>query len=184
MFRPLVLLNEWMNVKQWWNDTDRGKSELLAERPVTVRLCPPQLEINIDNVWRFNLYLTENSVFITKITWLILCSEIRAVYSENHIEHMNTAWEKAGGVYSYRCVCVCFVWRSISHSFLRLVPCYAGGRWPQYLEVSSVLSFCSCLANAASSTAISRCWARNILSALGFWLRPSAAKYRHVMRVT
>jgi len=42
----------------------------------------------------------------------MLFSEIRAG-SENHIEHMNTEWEKVGGIYSYRCdlecVCVCDV---------------------------------------------------------------------------
>jgi hypothetical protein len=122
-------------------------------------------------------------VFIINTSWLILCSEIRAACSENHIEkHMNTEWEKKGGIYSYRCVLEC-VWRWISHSFLRLVLCYAGGWWPRYLEVSSALSVCFRLAHAASSTAISRYWATSILSTLCSWLRPTAAEYRHVMRV-
>ena len=112
-------------------------------------------------------------VFIINTTWLILCSETRAACSEKHIEHMDTEWEKIGGIYSYRCVLEC-VWRWIWHCFLRLVLCYAGGRWPRYLEVSSALSVCSRLAHAAPTTAIARYCATNILSALCSWLRPSA----------
>lgn len=57
------------------------------------------------------MYLTENSVSIINTNRLIICSEIRAACSENHIEHMNTEWENIGGIYSYRCVleCVCDV---------------------------------------------------------------------------
>jgi hypothetical protein len=29
-------------VEHWWNDTDRGKTEVLGEKPVTVSLCAPQ----------------------------------------------------------------------------------------------------------------------------------------------
>jgi hypothetical protein len=30
-----------MIAEHWWNDTDRGKTEVLGEKPVTVPLCPP-----------------------------------------------------------------------------------------------------------------------------------------------
>jgi hypothetical protein len=50
-------------------------------------------------------------VSIIKINWLMLFREIIAVYSENHMESINTLCEqnvellnvKAGGRYSYHC---------------------------------------------------------------------------------
>jgi hypothetical protein len=32
-----------VNMEQRWNDTDRGKTEGLGEKPVPVPLCPPQI---------------------------------------------------------------------------------------------------------------------------------------------
>jgi len=30
-------------MEDWWNDTDRGKTKELDEKPVPVSLCPPQI---------------------------------------------------------------------------------------------------------------------------------------------
>jgi hypothetical protein len=32
-----------LGMAHWWNDTDRGKTDVLGEKPVTVPLCPPQI---------------------------------------------------------------------------------------------------------------------------------------------
>jgi len=33
--------------EQWWNDTDRGKTEGLVETPVSVPIRPPQVSYGI-----------------------------------------------------------------------------------------------------------------------------------------
>ena len=32
-----------MSMEHWWNDTDRGKTEILGRRRVTMTLCSPQI---------------------------------------------------------------------------------------------------------------------------------------------
>ena len=35
------VVDGWMSMEQWWNDTER-ETEVLGEKPVPVPLCPPQ----------------------------------------------------------------------------------------------------------------------------------------------
>ena len=32
-----------MNMEQWWNDTDRGKTEVLGEKAIPMSLCPSHI---------------------------------------------------------------------------------------------------------------------------------------------
>lgn len=36
-----------MSVENWWNDTDKGKLEILEEKLVPVPLCPPQIPCDL-----------------------------------------------------------------------------------------------------------------------------------------
>jgi len=37
------VVDEWMNVKQWWNDNDGGKSRNIIEKLVPTPYCPPKV---------------------------------------------------------------------------------------------------------------------------------------------
>jgi len=41
------VVDEWMSMEQWWNDTERGK-QLLEEKPVSVPSFPPQILRGLD----------------------------------------------------------------------------------------------------------------------------------------
>jgi hypothetical protein len=38
-----LVVGEWMNVKQWWINNDRGKSKYLIEKLVPTPYCPPKV---------------------------------------------------------------------------------------------------------------------------------------------
>jgi len=35
------VVDGWMSMEQWWNDTDRGRHKVLGEDAVLASLCPP-----------------------------------------------------------------------------------------------------------------------------------------------
>jgi hypothetical protein len=43
-------------------------------------------EINLNNIWKLGSHITSHCISITKNSILILCSEIIAVYSANHVK--------------------------------------------------------------------------------------------------
>jgi hypothetical protein len=46
--RAYILYPRWyMSMELWWNYTDRGKPEEFGERPIPVRLCPPQISYGL-----------------------------------------------------------------------------------------------------------------------------------------
>jgi hypothetical protein len=38
-----LVVDEWMNMKQWWNDNERGKSKYMIEKLVPMPYCPPKV---------------------------------------------------------------------------------------------------------------------------------------------
>jgi len=45
------LADERMSVEHQWNDSDRGKTEVHGEKPVSVPLCTPQISHGLTGDW-------------------------------------------------------------------------------------------------------------------------------------
>jgi len=62
------VVDEWMNVKQWWNDNDRGKSKYMIEKLVPTPYCPPKVphgqalnetQAPTVKIWQLNAFAKE-----------------------------------------------------------------------------------------------------------------------------
>jgi hypothetical protein len=47
-------------------------------------------EVQLNNIYKFRLYLSENTLSSTKANWLMLFREIITVYFEDHMKSLNT----------------------------------------------------------------------------------------------
>jgi hypothetical protein len=92
-------------LRNWCTKNYPNDSPLINNRITTNRLNPlkPEADLSVRTAKRTQHFT------ITKINWLTLFKEIIAVYTENHMKHMDTLCEqivellkvKAGGTYSY-----------------------------------------------------------------------------------
>jgi len=62
--------------QRWWNDPDRGKGELLGQKPLTVPLGPPQIShasIHLLSMCKITLYVSMDTCcsLMLFLLWLI-----------------------------------------------------------------------------------------------------------------
>jgi hypothetical protein len=89
-----------MSMEQWWSDTDRGKPKYSEKNLSHCHFVPhkshtdwPGIEpgCNMNYIYIFSSYRAVNTpLSVMKTSQLMLYSEIIAVCSEIHTEHINT----------------------------------------------------------------------------------------------
>ena len=114
------VVDGWMSMEQWWNDTDRGKTEVLGQKPVPVPLSRPQISngltwnqardsavrrrrvtaramtLPIESLtwimYKYPVRTAQQTLFVSliKTSQLMLYREIIAVCSQIHTKHINT----------------------------------------------------------------------------------------------
>jgi len=88
-----------MRIEQWWTDTEKGKTEVLGEKPVPltcdrtgaseVRGQRLKSELHPSNVQNISLYLMENSGSRVKAAWEYNSSLLQESYKTQSFCNVN-----------------------------------------------------------------------------------------------